>query len=349
MTAPANPLIERAMAAAPSAVTLPAHDLNVFLKALRDLGYDPDALLAAAGLRDRDLTNPDARVSCEALGTVLARAQQERRTHNLALELARVTPMGAWPLLDYLVLTADTVGAGVHQLARYMRLTGSPVTFLLHDAGDPIRIEITTSMSSFAVEFQVAIMHLHFRRELAGQFIADAISFRHTPDDPGGFERMLGCPIVPNATWNGTTLSPEVWRLPLPRRDPLLRELLERNANAILERLPSRTGMALEVQRVLIPRVSGGDSRIQAVARQLGVSARTLQRGSPKKGRPIRSSWIWRERKPRRDISRNRAWRLARSRILSDFQNRPRFIGHSSDGSASRPSDFAISSEPSSP
>jgi AraC-like DNA-binding protein len=214
----------------------------------------------------------------------LARAQQERRTPNLALELARVTPMGAWPLLDYLVLTADTVGAGVHQLARYMRLTGSPVTFLLHDASDPIRIEITTSMSSLAVEFQVAIMHLHCRRARAGRFIADAISFRHTPDDPRGFERMLGCPIVPDATWNSTTLSPAVWRLPLPRRDPLLRELLEQNANDILERLPSRTGMALEVQRVLIPRVSGGDSRIQAVARQLGMSARTLQRRLAEEG-----------------------------------------------------------------
>ena len=221
MTAPANPLTKHAAVAAGPAVTLPAHDLRVFLRAFCDLGYDPDALLAAAGLRDHDFTNPDARVSCEAYGTVLARAQQERFTPNLALELARVTPMGAWPLLDYLVLTADTVGAGAHQLARYMRLTGSPVTFSVHDEGDPIRIEITTTVSSFAVEFQAAIMHLHFRRELAGQFMADAISFRHTPDDPRAFERILGCPIIPNATWNGTTLSRAVWQLPLPRRDPL--------------------------------------------------------------------------------------------------------------------------------
>lgn len=284
MTAHANPLTERVAAAAVPEVTLPAHDLRVFLKALRDLGYDPDALLAATGLRDHDLTNPDARVSCEAYGVVLARAQHERFTPNLALELARVTPMGAWPLLDYLVLTADTVGAGVHQLARYMRLTGSPVTISLRDDGDPIRIEITTAVSPFAVEFQAAIMHLHFRRELTGQFIADAISFQHMPDDPRGFERILGCRIVPNAAWNGTTLSRAVWQLPLPRRDPLLREMLESHANHILERLPGRTGISLEVQRVLIPRVSGGDTRIQAVARQLSMSSRTLQRRLAEEG-----------------------------------------------------------------
>jgi AraC-like DNA-binding protein len=284
MTVHANPLTERVAAAAGPAVTLPAHDLRVFLKALADLGYNPETLLAASGVRDQDLTSPDARVSCEAYGAVLARAQRERFTPNLALELARVTPMGAWPLLDYLVLTADTVGAGVHQLARYMRLTGSPVTFLLRDDGDPIRIEITTSVSPFAIEFQAAIMHLHFCKELAGQFIADAISFQHMPDDPQAFARVLGCPIIPNATWNGTTLSRAIWRLPLPRRDPLLREMLERHANDVLERLPSGTGLSLEVQRVLISRVSGGDTRIQAVARQLSMSSRTLQRRLAEEG-----------------------------------------------------------------
>jgi hypothetical protein len=54
MTAYANSLTERVAAPAPPALTLPAHDLRVFLKALRDLGYDPDALLTAAGLRDQD-------------------------------------------------------------------------------------------------------------------------------------------------------------------------------------------------------------------------------------------------------------------------------------------------------
>jgi len=106
-------------------MTLPAHDLRVLLDGLGRLGHDVDALLAEAGLRDADFTNPDARVPCEAYGEVLTRAQQARFTPNLALELARVTPLGAWPLLDYPVVTADTIGAGVRQLQRYFHLTGN--------------------------------------------------------------------------------------------------------------------------------------------------------------------------------------------------------------------------------
>jgi AraC-like DNA-binding protein len=278
MTASADSLTEHVAPRAGPAFTMPASDLRIFLTALCDLGYNAEALLAAAGLRDQDLVNPDARVSCGMYGTILGRAQQERFTPNLGLELARVTPFGAWPLLDYLVLTADTVGAGVHQLARYLRLTGSPVTLAVRDDSDPIRIEITTTVSPFAVEFQAAIMHLHFRKELAERFVAEGISFQHRPDDPTAFTRTLGCPITCNAMWNGTTLSAAVWHLPLPRRDPLLREMLERHANELLGRLPNRTGVSLEVQRALISRVSGGDTRILAVARQLKMSARTLQR-----------------------------------------------------------------------
>ena len=147
MTARANSLTER--------VTKPASDAACDVDAAGDrrsrhsmnglgrLGYDVDALLASAGLRDTDLNDPDARIPCEALGTILSRAQQERFTPNLALELARLTPMGAYPLLDYLVLTSDTVGAGVRQLARYFRLVGNPVVINVHEEGDPIRVEMS--------------------------------------------------------------------------------------------------------------------------------------------------------------------------------------------------------------
>src|SRR5690349_18798856 len=98
MTAHANSLTARVTdrnAASESTITLPAHDLRVFLDGLGRLGYDVDALLAAAGLQAVDFENPDARIPCGACGAVLKRAQQHRFTPNLALELARVTPLGA--------------------------------------------------------------------------------------------------------------------------------------------------------------------------------------------------------------------------------------------------------------
>ena len=77
MTAHANLLTARVKArnaASGSTLTLPAHDLRVFLDGLGRLGYDVDALLATAGLQPADLENPDARIP---YGAVLTQAQQE--------------------------------------------------------------------------------------------------------------------------------------------------------------------------------------------------------------------------------------------------------------------------------
>jgi AraC-like DNA-binding protein len=223
-------------------------------------------------------------VSCEACGRVFACACQQRFTPNLGLELARVTPLGAWPLVDYLVLTSDTVANGAHQLVRYFRLTSNPVAVTIRDESDPVRIEMTTTVQSFAMEFLAALIHLHFRTETAGRFTSLSINFQHQLDDRDGFERALGSPVNTNAAWNGLEIAQACWALPLRRRDPILRQMLERQADDILEQLPQHGGLSADVQRVLVSRIAGGDIRTQAVARVLNVSARTLQRRLAEEG-----------------------------------------------------------------
>jgi AraC-like DNA-binding protein len=247
------------------------------MKALGQLGYDVDSLFASAGIRPSDLDDPDARIPCDALGRVLSGALQQRFMPNLALELARVTPVGAYPLLDYLVLTSDTLGAGARQLARYFRLIGGPVVMNIREDGDRVRIEMTGA-EPFSIEYNAALMILRLCHETDGHAVSASLSFQHTPDDAAAFERALGCPVQSAAAWSGLSVPLEAWGLPLRRRDPALREVLEDHANAILARLPSREGFALEVQRALTARVAGGDTRIGALARALAVSSRTLQR-----------------------------------------------------------------------
>jgi AraC-like DNA-binding protein len=257
---------------------MPASDLRVMTDGLASLGYDCDRLLPAAGLGDANLDDPDARVSCEAVGRLVAMAQQERFTPNLALALARLTPIGAYPLLDYLVLTSDTVGAGLRQLACYRRLIGDPAAMTFDEEADAVRVGLPGTAAPFSVEYNVSLMVLHLRNETDGRFAPGCVSFRHKPDDSAGFELLFGCPVLAPASWSGMSVPQEAWRLPLRRRDPVLRGVLEAQANGLLSRLPRRTGVALDVQRALASAVVGGDTRIASLARRLAMSGRTLQR-----------------------------------------------------------------------
>jgi len=281
MTRNANSLMKRATppsAGGGSAWSMPARDLRVMTGGLEQLGYDSTALLAAAGLSGIDLDDPDGRVSCEAIGQLLAHAQQLHVTPNFALELARLTPIGAYPLLDYLILTSDTVGAGVRQLGCYRQLIGDPFAIVVDESVDPVRVEMSGRPAPFNAEYTASLMVLHFRKETDGGFVPASVSFQHEPDEAAAFERVLGCPVRIRAPWSGITVPRAVWELPLRRRDPVLRQVLEAQANGILATLPKRTGVALELQRALATRVAGGETGIASVARGLAMSSRTLQR-----------------------------------------------------------------------
>ena len=272
MTAGANRLTAHATG------TVASNDLRVLCGALEKLGYPVQELLPAAGLQQNDLADPDARLPCAAYSSLLTRAQQIRFTPNLALRLAMLVPIGAYPLLDYLVLTSDSVGEGLQQLARYFRLVGNPVALEARKGMDAMDMVMTGAAMPFSVEYPAALMLLHMRAETEGKFAASRVTFMHRPDDIGEFERMLGCPVVADAQWNGVSISRDVWRLPLRRRDGVLRGVLERQADQTLAREPEPNDPEAEVRRVIAWKIGNGGTRIQAVARQMATSPRTLQR-----------------------------------------------------------------------
>ena len=137
MTAGANVLTSRATPRRRDAPldTIPAFGVRWLLDALERLGYDADSLAEAVGLRRRDLTDPDGVVACTIYGAIIERAQTTRFTANLGLQVAVQTPMGTYPLLDYLVLTSSDVDAGLRQLTRYFALVSNPLRIELAEDG----------------------------------------------------------------------------------------------------------------------------------------------------------------------------------------------------------------------
>jgi AraC-like DNA-binding protein len=281
MTARANSVTDRdtpSVRGALHAWDMPAGDVRAFMAGLASLGYDAGSLLGSVGLSDSRLADPDARIPCETMGMILSGAQQAKFTPNLGLRLAEVTPIGAYPLLDYVVLTSDTVGAGIHGLARYSRLVGNPVSIEVHEDCDPIRVDLAEGAAPFGVEFVTSLMLLHLKVETNGAFECSRVTFRHRPDDVGEFQRTFGCSIAAMASSNSISISRGAWRLRLRRGDAVLHRMLEAQANEVLARRPARDSLASEVQRALMKSLVRGDARMNDVARQFALSSRTLQR-----------------------------------------------------------------------
>jgi AraC-like DNA-binding protein len=253
-------------------------EVRGMLRCLEELGYDLDGLLASAGLQRTDVEDPNTYISPAACAAVFTSARRERRVPNLALRLALRTPVGATPLLDYLIVSSDSVGQGLERLVRYLRLANPAIRLAVHDNREPVRVVIERSTGPFETELTVALSIVRFTRETDNQLIAALASFTHEPDDVNDFARGLQCPVRARAAWNGWALSKNSMRIPLKRRDPALRAWLERQAAEILARLPADGDVRDEVRSVLSTQVTAGEVQIDVVARLLATTPRTLQR-----------------------------------------------------------------------
>jgi AraC-like DNA-binding protein len=281
MTVRADRLITRARIAdhgGPARSSYPGSSVRVFVDGLERLEYRIESQLAAAGIHRADLDEPDTRIPFAVWDPMFRRALEQRPMTNAGMRLATVTPFGAFPLIDYLIATSQNVGEGLTRLARYLCIAEARFVLRLLEDEDAIRVLIEGLDPPLSAEFAVTLSLLHFREETEGRFCATYASFCHNPDDVAEMERVLGCRVHAGASWNGWALSRTTWQLPLRRRDPTLSKLLQRQADEAIARLAPTEGVAPDVRRALASRVAGGDTRIQTIARELALSARSLQR-----------------------------------------------------------------------
>ncbi|MFL6417213.1 MAG: helix-turn-helix domain-containing protein [Bryobacteraceae bacterium] len=267
-------------ASQPSALSEAMHSGNLrgMFGALERLGYDIDSLLAPFGLTRNDLDDPDGQLPARVCAEIFGAIQRERRVKNLALCIAVETPIGAYPLLDYLVCSAESVGEGFKQIARYLGLVNPSVHLVFREEESAIRVLVEGSIDPFTVELTVSLSILRLRRESGDQLHVECIWFRHEPEEASAFHTVFDCEVETRSSWSGFALTREAWELPLRRSDPFLRNWLERKAAQILARQEGQEGVATEVRRLLTAPASGSGTSIETVARSLAMSPRTLQR-----------------------------------------------------------------------
>ncbi len=205
MTARADRLTKRAKPADPKGSvpsTDPASTVRVFVDALERLDCRMERCLTDAGIRRADLDDPDARIPCTVWVPMLCVALEKRPMKNAGMRLATVTPIGAFPLIDYLIVTSRNVGEGLERLARYLRIAEAPSIPSLQQDEDPIRVLFEGRDNPMSAEFSVTLNVLHFREETEDRFRAGYASFIHTPDDVAEMERVLGsrCTLVRRGT-----------------------------------------------------------------------------------------------------------------------------------------------------
>lgn len=205
---------------------------------------------------------------------------------------ACVTP-GHLGVLGYLVLATETLGEAMQAYQRYETLFYGTRLVQIEVLENEAEIRWPPSDNELGQQADgaaIAALVTFLRRQidqtpvdqprLEQQTAPSAISFLHQvePASALAYEAFFGCPV----SWRDSHVRVRFPRpylsLPMPRRDPTLRRLLDRQARAMLQALPQSSEADRQMQRVVLRMLSDGEPTLARAAAALHMSPRTLQR-----------------------------------------------------------------------
>lgn len=217
-------------------------------------------------------------------------------SQGLALVPGRIAPelgVGACVLpghvgvLGYLVLASDTLGEAMLAYQRYETLFYGASLAEIEVVGDQAEMRWPRSDNELGQQADgaaIAALVTFMRRQIDQPPPPSTVSFLESVDGETAraYESFFDCPV----TWNDSHVRVQFplhyLSLPMPRRDPTLRELLDRQARALVRALPEDSGGSSntdrQLQQVLLRLLSDGEPTLARAATAMHMAPRTLQR-----------------------------------------------------------------------
>jgi AraC-like DNA-binding protein len=257
---------------------------RALIQALDRLGVDTASLLRTVGIPRATLDDPDARLQNREAAALWSKAYELSGDPVLSLHAAEACPLGAYKVIDYMGTSARTVGEAFRYSARYFPLINTAVTLTIDESGDPVTFDVAgeggpAGVSRAYAEYCLGVFVLHVRAATGVSFPLRQVTFTHRlPPDVSEHERIFGCPVRFETERNRLVIDRAAWETPTSGAHSGVLGVLIEHAELLLSRLPRAPDLIERARRAIAGRLRGGDPSIGSVARELGMSERSLQR-----------------------------------------------------------------------
>ena len=263
-----------------------------YAQALVDLadsrGAQRDTLLKAAGLSLDALQPVERRVPFERFKALMREGKRLSGDPALGLRFGTDISFNVLSIVGLICYAAPTMDEAFRQMNRYGRLV--------------IEVEGIGREDRFVVEEEDGRTFITDRRrnpnefsELTestlGRFICGFsrnfpkiplyLSAEVTHERPAYgdlYEKLLGVPVRFGTAQNRMEIDPAYFRMSLSNSPGYVFGMLSQQADALLKELEASETLSARVERLLMPVLHTGDTNMNNVARELGMSRQTLYR-----------------------------------------------------------------------
>lgn len=226
-------------------------------------------------------THPDGRVSLLEAQTMLERGVERSRDEYLGLKLGTTMSLGTAGVFDYVVRSAPTMRDSFAVISRYSRLLTDSfrVTVEARRRQTLIRLDDESSWPRSAADFAMGSLYkLHVAEQIPASQVECWFAYSAPRDISFHARTFPGVSLKFGAPFFGFVFEAAGAEAPMPGADASLHMLLRARADAILTELTSSHSLASVVRRVLLEAIPTGDASVEAVARTLRMSRRTMTR-----------------------------------------------------------------------
>jgi AraC-like DNA-binding protein len=270
--------------------TIHARSAGFIVDDLRRRGLAVDKLLKEVGLQKADLSVPDNRLPQTPVFHLVERAASLTGDASYGLRLGASLNPRDRGLLGFIAANSPTLIDAMTNIQRFYKVGreghdceveryGPQVAFRFRVADPALRGLRHTS------EYLAATV-VRGCRDLTCQAISPIrVEFIHDePDDRVEYATFLGCPVKFGAEWDAVIYAEETTRLPVKGADTQLLEVLAATCQRLLGPVSKERDLVREVRRLIIERLPTGSAGIDAIAGQLAMSSKTLERRLAEQG-----------------------------------------------------------------
>ncbi len=257
--------------------------LQKYSHVARSLGLDPAYMLRKVGIDQACLQTDDMRVPEASFASLLEVSAPHFSDASLGLL------MGAdWRLSDFgpisLALQHQTsLATALGTLKEYQHLLSSTVAVSTVSHGHLAIVQLNLDTERDApgrhpTELGIAALQSLFRHQLGSSWRPSSVHFTHSaPASHLKHKAILGCDVVFNSDFDGIVLTQDELQRPHAHYDAAM----EQHARFFLNTLApesSPISIAQQVQRSIQSLLPHGKHHIDQVAKNLGLTTRSLQR-----------------------------------------------------------------------
>lgn len=270
------------------------------LRASERRGYDLRPALVAAPITDRELGDPDTRLTIDQVARFMAGAWEITDDELMGLGLTAV-PRGTFQLLSFAIIGCRDLESVLRRLAGFLPALPSSAPVRIDFTDDGARVWFDTSVlpaghsaqdedASLVSDFGLLLIH-RFAAWLTGRRLEPAaVELPYTapaPVDVVAYHHMFGIPVTFGAAYPAIEFAAADLPSPVVETEDTLREFLRDSPGRLLARRDYDTGLSARARRIVELGARGGQPTSADIAGALAMSEPQLRRRLRQEGTSV--------------------------------------------------------------